>query len=296
MATVYSSRTCIPKFLCSILVGLFTNGILITEAYPHKDLSNPLLQFNNTNSNTTKYDTNPDQDQRAHQHSWKPSRPATKHCKCIWNKPWPGSSITCKGTRNWRKEFQDCPERSKPFNPWRPQLPFSDKANRNLNTKSRNMPPGADVGNTPQPFIRCPLRIYSTTMSGTITTKTGSLEKKWRRSSNKIPTCLTQFPRPIRHRQKNSRGTPSWPWSPRRWPHTCFSNTIMELRDTPTRKISPRGENPFSKRRSEDDNRSKSKESKSESERESKDSKRERENHYILVIMTDSKTKEIKRL
>jgi hypothetical protein len=64
MATVYSARTCLPKFLCSILViGLFIAGVLITGAYPHKDVSDPLLQFNNiTDSNTTKYDTYPDQD------------------------------------------------------------------------------------------------------------------------------------------------------------------------------------------------------------------------------------------
>jgi hypothetical protein len=41
MATVYSSRTCLPKFICSILaVGLFTAGILITGAYPHPDFNN----------------------------------------------------------------------------------------------------------------------------------------------------------------------------------------------------------------------------------------------------------------
>ena len=39
MATVHSSRTCLPKLCCSILaIGLFTAGILITGAYPHPDL------------------------------------------------------------------------------------------------------------------------------------------------------------------------------------------------------------------------------------------------------------------
>ncbi len=39
MATIYSSRTCLPKFCCSTLaIGLFTAGILITGAYPHPDL------------------------------------------------------------------------------------------------------------------------------------------------------------------------------------------------------------------------------------------------------------------
>jgi hypothetical protein len=108
-----------------------------------------------------------------------------------------------------------------------------------------------------------------------------------------------KFPMPIKHRQRNSRRTPSWPWSQRRWPRTCLSSTTTELKNPPTRKISPRGENPFSKRRSEDDNKSKSKDSqsksKSESESESKDTKRKSESKDIMTIMTDSKTKETKR-
>jgi peptidoglycan hydrolase CwlO-like protein len=63
MATVYSSRTCLPKFLCSILVvGLFTAGVLITGAYPHKDLSDQVLQLDNrTTSSTSKHDSYQDQ-------------------------------------------------------------------------------------------------------------------------------------------------------------------------------------------------------------------------------------------
>jgi hypothetical protein len=62
---------------------------------------------------------------------------------------------------------------------------------------------------------------------------------------------LIKFPRPIRHRQRNSRRTPSWPWSPRRWPHTCLSNITTDLKETPEQRISPCVESHFSKRRSE---------------------------------------------
>jgi hypothetical protein len=65
----------------------------------------------------------------------------------------------------------------------------------------------------------------------------------------------------------------------------------MGLKDTPAQKISLRGENPFSKRRSED--KSKSKDSESESESKSEDTQRESENKEIIIIMTDSKTKEV---
>jgi len=54
MATVYSSKTCLPEFICSILVvGLFTAGVLVTGAYPHPDLINLGPEFNiRTNSST----------------------------------------------------------------------------------------------------------------------------------------------------------------------------------------------------------------------------------------------------
>jgi len=47
MATVHSTRSCIPKLCCSLAaVGLFIAGILITGAYPHSNLHD--LNFNRT--------------------------------------------------------------------------------------------------------------------------------------------------------------------------------------------------------------------------------------------------------
>jgi hypothetical protein len=113
-------------------------------------------------------------------------------------------------------------------------------------------------------------------MSETITTKTVSWEKRWHRSSNKIRIRQMKFLRPIRHRQRNSRRTPSWPWSPRWWPHTCLSNTTTEVKETPEQRISPCGESHFSKRRSESENRKS--ESKSESKSDSRHESKEKAN------------------
>ncbi len=61
METVYSTRTCLPKLACSVLVvGLFTAGVLVTGAYPHQDLGDQLFNFggrNQTNSNTSEHNT-----------------------------------------------------------------------------------------------------------------------------------------------------------------------------------------------------------------------------------------------
>jgi hypothetical protein len=54
MATVHSSRTCLPKLCCSIAaVGLFIAGILITGAYPHPDLNGHNLNQTDAGANET---------------------------------------------------------------------------------------------------------------------------------------------------------------------------------------------------------------------------------------------------
>jgi hypothetical protein len=54
MATVYSSRTCLPKLCCSFAaVGLFITGIIITGAYPHTDLINHNLNQTNADAGRT---------------------------------------------------------------------------------------------------------------------------------------------------------------------------------------------------------------------------------------------------
>jgi hypothetical protein len=54
MATVHSTRTCLPKLCCSLAaVGLFIAGILITGAYPHSNLDNFNLNQTHKEQNLT---------------------------------------------------------------------------------------------------------------------------------------------------------------------------------------------------------------------------------------------------
>jgi hypothetical protein len=54
MATIHSTRACLPKLCCSITaVGLFIAGILITGAYPHSNLDNFNLNQTNEEHNLT---------------------------------------------------------------------------------------------------------------------------------------------------------------------------------------------------------------------------------------------------
>jgi hypothetical protein len=183
---------------------------------------------------------------------WKQSRPVMKHCTRIWSKPWPELSRTYKGTRSSLNESQDHPGQSKQFRHWKQPSQCSIETTRSPNTKFQNMPLETDAGNTHPVFTRCPSQTYLNMMSKPITTRTGSLATKWRKSSSKIPNWLMKFPRPTKHRQKSSKRTLSWPWSPKLWPPICLSSTTTEVKVTPERKISPHGENPFSKERSDD--------------------------------------------
>ena len=54
MATVHSTRTCLPKLCCSLAaVRLFIAGILITGAYPHSNLDNFNLNQTHKEQNLT---------------------------------------------------------------------------------------------------------------------------------------------------------------------------------------------------------------------------------------------------
>jgi hypothetical protein len=142
------------------------------------------------------------------QHDWKPYKPATKCYKHKWNKPWPISNRTSKGTRNLRNESHDHPEQSKPFKLWKPRLPYSGKTNTNQNTKFQNTPPETDAGDARQLFTQCPSRTCSSTTSRANTTKTRSWGTKWHKCSNKIHNWHKKFPGPMRHRWRNSKRNP----------------------------------------------------------------------------------------
>jgi hypothetical protein len=192
------------------------------------------------------------------QHSGKLCKPTTKRYRHSWNRHWPELNRTSKGTRTWRYEYHDHPERSKPSRPWKQRLPSLDRTNMNQNTKSQNMPQETDPGNAHQLFTQCPSRICSSTTSKTNTPKTRSWGTRWRKWSSKIPNWHKKFPALMRHLRRSSKRTPSWDWSPRPWPCTCSSDITMDKSGTTTqgRRTFPHGGNHFPKRGSESENKS----------------------------------------
>ncbi len=195
---------------------------------------------------------------------WHSFRPATKHYTHTWKKPWPELSETCNKTRNSQNESPDHPEQSKRYKHWKQQSPRLPETTQNQNTKFQNTPPETNAGDAHPVFTQYQSQTFSSMMSSKNTTKIKFLETKSHRSSNKIRTYRTKYPKPIAHRQKNLERTPSWLWSPRRWPPTCSSGTAKTLKTFLHLPSSPPGRNHFSKRRSESKSYS---ESKSESKR-----------------------------
>jgi hypothetical protein len=236
------------------------------------------------------------------QQDWNSFRPM-RHYTHTWRKPCPGSSKTCNRTRNSQNEFQDHPGQSKPSRQWKQPSPCLPKTIQNQNTKFRNTPPATNVGNAPQVFTQFQSQIYLNTRSNRNTTRTKSLETKWRKSFNKTQTFRTKLPKNTERHLKNSRRSPLWLWSPKPWPPICSLSTATTEKPNLKRKISPRGENHFSKRRSESKSYSKyrrinkrhrsessDKNSKSKSKNESKDIKVRNENK-LVTFSTDAEAK-----
>jgi hypothetical protein len=228
------------------------------------------------------------------QQDWNSFRPATRHYTHTWRKLWPGLSGTCNKTKNSQNKFPDHPEQSKPYRLWKQPSPCSPRTIQNQNTKLQNTPPVTDVGNAHQVFTQFRSQIYLNTTSKRDTTKTRSWETKWGKSFTRTQIYRTKLPQNTKHHQKKSKRTPLWLWSPRPCPPICSLSTATMENPTRQRKISPRGENHFSKRRSESENYSKysginkrhrsesnDKNSKSESKHKSKDIKVKNENKLV---------------
>jgi hypothetical protein len=154
------------------------------------------------------------------------------------------------------------------------------------------MPQVTDVGNEPQVFIQSRSRSCWNMKSVINTTETKTWGTKWHKFSTRTPTYRTKLPKNTKRNQKSSKRTPLWLWSRKQYPPICSLDTARTDRPTLERKISPHGENHFSKRRSESEsyNKCKSINSKSERKSESKDVEVKNESR-LVTFSTDAKTK-----
>jgi hypothetical protein len=145
-----------------------------------------------------------------------------------------------------------------------------DQTSQTWDTRYPSTPQETSAGNVLRPNIQCPSRICSSTMSKLARRKTRFWGRKLPRWSNKTYTWHNKPPGHTRHLQKDSKRTPSWVWSPERWPPTCSSSlTMIRSRTTRwSRMTFHHGDSHFSKRRSE---------SKKEGNQKSESQKRKRE-------------------
>jgi hypothetical protein len=223
---------------------------------------------------------------------WLPSRPATRPYTHTWMKPWPEFSETYNRARNLHKESPDRPERSKQYRPWKQPLPCSPRMTLNQNTRRQNTPQVTDVGNEHQVCIQSQLRIYLSTKSEINTTRIKSWGTKWHKFYTKTPTYRTKLQKSTKCHLKSSRRTPLWLWSRRQYPPICSLDTARTEKQTLNQKISPRGENHFSKRSSESESYSKYKSINSKSE--SKDVEVKYSKYKSINSKSESKDVEVK--
>jgi hypothetical protein len=279
------------------VVGLFTAGVLITGAYPHPDLITPGFELNNrTNSSTSKH--NPDQAQN--------ETIASARLEAIQASNEALQAHLEQALAKIEKNVQ----KNKEFTERISRSPKAIKTIQALEAAiavfERNNPePEYQISEyaTGNKRWRHAPSVHPVPITDLLEYDVQNKHNQNRILGEKVAQVLQQnsqladkISEAYQRRRRSSRRTPSWPWSPKWWPHTCLSNTTTEVKETLEWGISPRGENHFSKRRSEDDDKSKSKDSKSESESESKNTKKESENKDIITMMTKSKTIRTKRL
>jgi hypothetical protein len=181
---------------------------------------------------------------------WHSYRPAMKPSTRNWMKPWPEFTEMYSRVKNSPSELPDHPERSKQYRLWKQQSTYSPRTTQNQNTRCQNMPQVTDAGREPQVCIQFQSRTSSNTKSEISTTGIRSWGTKWHKSSIRIPTYRTKLQKSTKRHQKSSR-TPLWLWSRRRYPPICSLGTARMGKPSQKQKISPRGENHCSKRRSE---------------------------------------------
>jgi hypothetical protein len=233
---------------------------------------------------------------------WHSYRPAMKPSTRNWMKPWPEFTKTYSRVKNSPRELPDHPERSKQYRLWKRQSTCSPRTTQNQNTRCQNTPQVTDAGREPQGCIQFQSQTSSNTKSETSTTGIRSWGTKWHKFSIRTPTYQTKLQKNTKHRQKNSERTPLWLWLPGPCPPICSLSTATTENPARPRKISPRGESHFSKRRSESESygkyksinerhrsRNRNKTSKSESKSESKCIKAKSENK-IVTFSTEIET------
>jgi hypothetical protein len=199
-----------------------------------------------------------------------------------------------KNLKELADKFSRSPRATKTIQALEATIAIFEGTIQNQNTKLQNTPQVTDAGSEPQVCTQLKSRSYSIMKPKRSTTKIKSWETKWRKSSNKTPTCPTKLPKNTKHLQKNSRKIQLWLWSRGRSPPICSFNTIATVNLITKLKISP-GENHSSKRRSECESHDESKSHDQQEKLNSKSESESRDRNYCQYktqkFKSESKTK-----
>jgi hypothetical protein len=263
MATVHSSRTCLPKLCCSIAaVGLFIAGILLTGAYPHPDLGDLNLNQTDAIANETNLASTGNLTLATERFT------AGRVSRSL------GATVTAAQNKALQSIFLAYIFRNTDI-----QAAILHKLfNQASNSKSR-------VSRSPRAIKM--IQALEEAIAKLQTNKpkpeyqiseytTGS--KQWKREPSVYPfqvTDLLEYEVRNKHSQNKILGekvtqilhqntdlsdkiairkAQLWPWSQGRSPHICSLNTARTVKKNPNQKICLHGENHFSKRRSESEN------------------------------------------
>jgi hypothetical protein len=214
MATVYSSRTCLPKFCCLIVaIGLFTAIILITGAYPHQDLHN---HHNQTVSSTNTTNLNSTGNYTLAAETLAFIQASNKELHAHLDKALARIHQNIQKSKELGQRISRSPRAIKAIQALESQC--STKTSQNQNTRLQNTPLVKDAGNANQVSTHSKSQISLNTKCVTNTAKTRSWGRKSRKFSIKTPIYRTKLQKNTRRHQRSSKRTQLWPWSRGRSP------------------------------------------------------------------------------
>jgi hypothetical protein len=215
MATVYSSRTCLPKLCCSLAaVGLFMAGILITGAYPHPDLNDHNLNQTIATAKETNIASTGNFTLAAESLAI-----IRANNEALYTHLDAVSDRIEENIKQLEKRFSRSPRAIKAMQVLEAAIAMFDQTHPKPEYQISEYATGKGRWRRAPSVHPLKLRSSSITKPKRSTTKIKYWTTQWRKFSSRTPICLTKSPKNIRPLRRNSRRItqpnintkPEWP-------------------------------------------------------------------------------------
>jgi hypothetical protein len=257
MATVHSSRACLPKLCCSITaIGLFITGILLTGAYPHQNLDHFNLNqtditTNGTNLTPTENSTLKGVTTNRIPRSLKTTVAAAQNKALqaillahIFRNTDTQAAILHKfisQISTSKSRASRSPRTIEAIQTLETAIARFDQNQPKPEYQFQNTPQATDAGSEPQVYTQLKSPSYST-MKPKGNNRNKNLGDRVAKILQRNTDLSDQIAKEFQTPRRNSRRIQLWPWSQEPYPPTCSLNTAKTVKKNQNKKICLQGE------------------------------------------------------